>query len=270
MASSCVSLYRRADRVNLEIIMSMRAAIVTGASSGIGEATVRLLVSQGIPTLATGRCEERLRALEADYSCDAGRIATIAADVGEDGFAKRLFSEAGKKLGRIPDIYVLSAGIGLAGTLLKSKRDRWEQLIRVNYVSALGQMRDCIEIWTADHNQCVQIRDLVVIGSTVGRQISPMNPVYGSTKFALHALVEGLRQEVCHSGIRVTLIEPGFVVSRFQSAAEYDMGWFRSMETESGPLLRPEDVARVIDFIVRSPAHVHIDDVRVRPTRQKG
>jgi NADP-dependent 3-hydroxy acid dehydrogenase YdfG len=249
--------------------MSTRSAIVTGASSGIGEATVRLLVSQGIPTLATGRSREKLKALETDYNGDVRRIATVAADVLEDGFAKHLFDEARAIFGLTPDIYILSAGIGLTGTLMKSKRSGWARLINVNYIAALDQMRDCLELWSGGGGDNVGTRDLVVIGSTVGRQISTVNPVYGSTKFALHALVEGLRQEVCHNGIRVTLIEPGFVLSGFQVAADYDMSWFRSVETESGPLLRPEDVARVIDFVIRSPAHVHIDDVRIRPTRQK-
>lgn len=114
-----------------------------------------------------------------------------------------------------------------------------------------------------------QVRDIVVIGSTVGRQVSAANPVYGSTKFAVHSLVEALRQEVCALNIRVTLIEPGFVRSGFQEAAGYDTAWFEGVAAASGPLLVPEDVAEVVQFVLDRPKHVHLDDIRLRPTRQK-
>jgi NADP-dependent 3-hydroxy acid dehydrogenase YdfG len=107
-----------------------------------------------------------------------------------------------------------------------------------------------------------------VIGSTVGREVSARNPVYGSTKFALHSLVESLRRAVSASGVRVTLIEPGFVRSGFQDSAGYDREWFADVERASGPLLVPDDVARVVRFVVEQPPHVHVDDIRLRPTRQ--
>jgi NADP-dependent 3-hydroxy acid dehydrogenase YdfG len=111
--------------------------------------------------------------------------------------------------------------------------------------------------------------DIVVIGSTIGRQVSSVNPVYGATKFAVHSLVEALRQEICGSNIRVTLIEPGFVRTEFQASAGYDLQWFDRLESESGPFLDAQDIARTIAFVVNQPRHVHLDDIRIRPTRQR-
>ncbi|ATS51818.2 SDR family NAD(P)-dependent oxidoreductase [Xanthomonas citri pv. phaseoli var. fuscans] len=113
------------------------------------------------------------------------------------------------------------------------------------------------------------MQDIVVIGSTVGRTLSAGNPVYGATKFALHSLVESLRQELASSLIRVTLIEPGFVRSGFQQSAGYDMNAFDTLERDLGPFLSAEDVARSIRFVLDQPPHVHIDDIRLRPTRQR-
>lgn len=110
--------------------------------------------------------------------------------------------------------------------------------------------------------------DIVVMGSVVGRNVSPFNSVYGATKFAAHALAEGLRRELAAEGIRVTLIEPGTVKSEFQATAGYDPTWFAGYEKEIGPLLVPEDIARTAAFVVSQPPHVHLSDIMIRASRQ--
>ena len=110
--------------------------------------------------------------------------------------------------------------------------------------------------------------DIVIIGSVVGRHISPFSAVYGATKFAVHSLAEGLRREVGPKGIRVSLVEPGIVVSGFQDAAGYGDDLVQNFEDRFGPLLHGEDVANAIHYIVTQPPHVHISDIIVRPTRQ--
>ena len=111
-------------------------------------------------------------------------------------------------------------------------------------------------------------RDIVVLGSTVGRHISPFSSMYGSTKFAVNSLAEAARRELGPKGIRVTLVEPGFVVSEFQGVAGYDPEWFKGVVERIGPVLTPADVARTVGFIVSQPAAVHINDIVIRPTRQ--
>lgn len=110
--------------------------------------------------------------------------------------------------------------------------------------------------------------DIVIVGSTVGRQISPFSAVYGATKFAVHSLAEGLRREIGTKGVRVSLVEPGIVVSGFQSVAGYNDDLVQTFHQRFGPLLYGEDVARAIYCIVSQPPHVHFSDIVVRPTRQ--
>jgi NADP-dependent 3-hydroxy acid dehydrogenase YdfG len=110
--------------------------------------------------------------------------------------------------------------------------------------------------------------DIVIVGSVVGRHISPFSAVYGATKFAVHSLAEGLRREVGTSGVRVSLVEPGIVLSGFQLVAGYSDELVNNFEERFGPLLIGEDVANAIQYIVSQPPHVHISDIVVRPTRQ--
>jgi len=110
--------------------------------------------------------------------------------------------------------------------------------------------------------------DIVIIGSVVGRHISPFSAVYGASKSALHALTEGLRRELGPKGVRVSLVEPGMVLSGFQAAAGYSDAMVHGLNERFGPLLTGDDVANAIHYIVSQPPHVHISDIVVRPTRQ--
>jgi len=248
-----------------------RIAVVTGASSGIGEATVRLLAARGLSVVANGRRADRLGRLVDDVSESGGTAVAVPGDVTNDAVLDEVFEAAGMRWGRGPDVFVLCAGRGLPGTLLGSDQGQWRSLIELNYVSVLNQLRRCAELFTrvAALEPEPAVRDIVVVGSVAGRQVSGANPVYGSTKFAVHSIVEALRQEVCGHCVRTTLIEPGFVKSDFQRAAGYDAKWFRAIEDEFGPLLEPADIARTVEFVIEQPAHVHVDDIRIRPTRQR-
>lgn len=247
-----------------------RVAVVTGGTSGIGAATVQHLVRNGMLVAAHGRRQERLLELERSLNDVRRRVIGVPGDVNAPGSLARLFEAAEQEFGRPPSVFVLCAGIGQPGTVLSSDPTKWHSLVETNFLSVLQQLRECASLWLDSRIRQATgpIRDIVVIGSTIGRQVSALNPVYGSTKFAVHSIVEALRQEVCKEAIRVSLIEPGFVTSEFQVASGYDMQWFRTVEGDMGPLLAPEDIARVAHFIVSSPPHVHIDDVRIRPTRQ--
>ncbi|MFG0259987.1 MAG: SDR family NAD(P)-dependent oxidoreductase, partial [Phycisphaerales bacterium JB041] len=113
-----------------------------------------------------------------------------------------------------------------------------------------------------------EARDIVVLGSTVGRHVSPFSSMYGSTKFAVNSLAEALRREIGPKGVRVSLIEPGFVRSEFQGVAGYAEDWFAQVVERIGPVLTPEDCAEIISFIVSRPPAVHLSDALIRPTRQ--
>lgn len=244
----------------------MRVAMVTGATSGIGEATTRLFAKHGYAVVAGGRRRDRLDELVAG----GGEVLAVPGDVTDPRTVPAMFDAAHGRWGRVPDIAVLCAGLGLPGTVLTSDPTLWAELAETNYLSVLRQLRDCADRMTGDEGTGgTTVSDIVVVGSTVGRQVSSANPVYGATKFAVHSLVDALRQEVCRRGVRVSLIEPGFVRTGFQGTAGYDPVWFDEVDRDNGPLLTADDVAAAIAFVVAQPPHVHVDDLRIRPTRQK-
>ena len=247
-----------------------RIAIVTGATAGIGAAAARRLLDAGWAVVGTGRRDHRLRQMARESAEGQGAFLGVEGDVSDPDLVAKLAWEAVERWGRPPSAFVLAAGRGLPGSLLNSDVGLWQELIQVNYVSMAHQLRASAFVLREGSPQSKPSgpKDIIVIGSTVGRDVSASNPVYGSTKFAVHALVESLRRELSPAGIRVTLIEPGFVKSEFQQVAKYDREWFEGIEQASGPLLEPDDVAEVIEFVLDQPWHVHLDNIRIRPTRQ--
>ena len=244
-----------------------RIAIITGASSGIGEATARKLIEAGHAVVGNARSAEKLNALEKELGA---AFCAVAGDAGDEAVLDRLFATAEERYGRAADIVVVNAGRGLGGPVTEADMSRYAEILRLNVAGALALMQKASTRMVAEQQSGFpkQAADIVVIGSVVGRHISPFSAVYGSTKFAVHGLAEGLRREVGPKGVRVTLVEPGIVISGFQDAAGYDdaqVGYFRD---KFGPLLYSEDIANAIHFVVSQPPHVHVSDIMVRPTRQ--
>ena len=147
---------------------------------------------------------------------------------------------------------------------------QFEDMLKLNVTGALTLLQKSAKKMADEHPSSYpkQAKDIVIIGSVVGRHISPFSAVYGATKFAVHALAEGLRRELGPKGIRVSLVEPGIVVSGFQEGAGYGDDMVRNFDENFGPLLHGEDVANAINYIVAQSPHVHISDIMVRPTRQ--
>jgi NADP-dependent 3-hydroxy acid dehydrogenase YdfG len=261
------------DHISKDIILiqnNQRLAIVTGASSGIGKATVERLLNDGHLVIVNSRRRDPLIKLEKKYNKQHKTIFTVCGDISEEDTIKEILYVSDTISDIPPSIFVLCAGHGIPGTVISSDYSSWEKLFKVNCLAALQQLRYIANKMKshAFENNSTFVNDIVVIGSTIGRTVSSYNPVYGATKFALHSLVESLRQEVCNQNIRVTLIEPGFVQTEFQEAAGYDMQWFNETVNNIGPILQPEDIANAICFVINQPKHVHIDDIRIRPTRQ--
>jgi NADP-dependent 3-hydroxy acid dehydrogenase YdfG len=244
-----------------------RIAIVTGVTSGIGEATARRFISGGYAVVGNARTAEKLRALEQELGA---AFCGIAGDATDDAVLERLFASAIERFGRAADIVVANAGRGLGGSVKDADLSEFESMLKLNVTGALALLQKAARKMAGEQQSSYPKRaaDIVIIGSVVGRHISPFSAVYGATKFAVHSLAEGLRRELGPKGVRVSLVEPGIVISGFQDAAGYSGDMVHTFEERFGPLLHGEDVANAIHFIVTQPPYVHISDIMVRPTRQ--
>lgn len=255
-------------------VLDGRIAVVTGASAGIGEAVAIDLAAQGARVVANARRAERLQSL-----CDRlGRDCAVgvAGDAAEEPVIDRMLDTARERFGGEADLVVANAGRGLAGSVVTSDEAQWEEMVRTNLLGAARLMRRAaarmIEAGPdPQHGEgwLRRPRDIVVLGSTVGRHISPFSSMYGGTKFAVNSLAEAQRRELAPRGIRVSLVEPGIVRSEFQQVAGYDPDGFGELMQRYSPVLEPADVARAITFIAAQPAHVHLNDVVIRGTRQE-
>lgn len=245
----------------------LRVAIITGASSGIGEATARKFVDAGFAVIGNARNGARLREMGIELG---DGFCGVEGDASSTETIERLFGAARSRFGREADIVVANAGRGLGGSVSEADLSKFEEILQLNVKGALALMQHAAKrmVETQKTGFPQNAADIVVIGSVVGRHISPFSAVYGSTKFAVHGLAEGLRREIGPKGVRVTLVEPGIVISGFQDGAGYDDTQVRRFRENFGPLTESNDVANAIHFVVSQPPHVHVSDIMVRPTRQ--
>lgn len=244
-----------------------RVAIVTGVTSGIGESTTRKFIASGYGVIGNARNAEKLRALEKELG---PAFFGIAGDAAEPAIIEKLFAAAIKHFKKSADIVIANAGIGLAGTVKDADLSKFDEMLKLNVSGTLVLLQKAAQKMVDEKNSNPPqlASDIVVIGSVSGRHISPFSAVYGATKFAVHSLTESLRREVGPKGIRVSLVEPGIVISGFQDAAGYGDELVQNFNDKFGPLLNGEDIANTIHFIVSQPSHIHMSDIVIRPTRQ--
>ena len=248
---------------------SDRVAVVTGASAGIGFACARMLIESGARVVVNARRAGRLDEL---VELDTARVRPVAGDAAEPSVIAAML-DAARELGtREADLVIANAGRGLRGSPLDSDEAEWEDVLRINTLAATRLMREAIKRMIGEVGEPVgppqRPRDVVVLGSTVGRNLSPFSSFYGAAKAAVHMMAEAMRREAGPKGVRVTTIEPGVVASEFQSAAGYDPKAFGEFMDSIAPVLTPEDVARAILFSCGQPAGVHVNEIMLRPTRQ--
>ena len=243
-----------------------RVAIVTGATSGFGEATVKTFVDKGFGVIGSGRNQSVLKTMEKQFK---KHFKAVVGDVSDERVIDRLFTAAVDRFGKPADIVVVNAGRGLGGSVKNANLSELEKMTQVNIVGALKLMQKAARIMEPIQKKRFPdaAADIVVIGSVAGRHVSEFSTVYGATKSAVHALAEGLRRELSQSGVRVSLVEPGACLTGFQSSAGYSDDTVQKMVREYGPLVKVTDIALTIHYIVSQPPHVHLCDVVVRPTR---
>jgi len=249
----------------MEKLLSGRTAIVTGASSGIGHATACTLAQAGAAVVLHARRKDRLDKLVSEITAQGGKALAIAGDASNKTDIDILMDSAlkWKEGGYKVDIVVVNAGRGLAGGILDSDESQWQEVYQVNVLGAAHLMRQVGQYMVQRKSG-----DIIAIGSVVGQNISPFSGFYGSSKFAIGAIAEGLRREICSHGVRVSVIKPGIVLSEFQNVAGYDQENFGKGIAQFGKLLEPQAIADGIHWLLTLPSHVNINEITIRPTGQ--
>ena len=238
-----------------------RVAVVTGASSGIGAATVRALSAEGAAVALGARRTDRLEALAAELD---GRHHVGEVDVSDEEQARGFVQSAHDELGGL-DILVNNAGVMLLGPVADADTGEWRRMIDVNLMGLLYCTHAALPLMSRSGGG-----DIVNVSSVAGRRADAGAAVYNMTKFGVHGFSEALRQEALHSGIRVTTVAPGFVETELQGHNRNPVvrtAMERSRE-QIGDVLRAEDIADAIVHAVSRPAHVCVNEVVVRPTKQ--
>jgi NADP-dependent 3-hydroxy acid dehydrogenase YdfG len=243
-------------------------AVVTGASSGIGEATARALATEGATVTLVARRRDRLESLAGEIDAAGGRTLVIEADVSDQKQAAAAIDQAVSVLGRL-DTLVNNAGVMLLGPAVGAPLEEWQRMVEVNLLGLLYCSHEALpHLLKAAESDPRQVADIVNISSTAGRVPRSGSAVYNATKFGVVAFTEALRQEVTASHLRASLVEPGAVITELPSHNRPEIqetlrGRFGSME-----LLTAEDIADAITYIVTRPRHVAVNEVLIRPTEQ--
>jgi clavulanate-9-aldehyde reducatase len=238
-----------------------RVAVVTGASSGIGEATVRALSEAGAAVALGARRTDRLEAIAESLD---GPTLVREVDVSDEEQATGFVRDAAGELGGL-HILVNNAGVMLLGPVTDQTPDDWRQMVGVNLLGLLYCTHAALPLIAGNGGG-----DIVNISSVAGRRAAAGAAVYNMTKFGVHGFSEALRQEALHQGVRVTTVAPGFVETELQGHNTHPLVR-RTMERdreEIGEVLKAEDIAGEIVHAVTRPAHMCVNEVVVRPTGQ--
>ncbi len=241
-------------------------ALVTGASSGIGEATAELLASLGAKVALVARRADRLQTLAERIGSDA---LVIEADVGDREAAFGAVERTASELGRI-DTLVNNAGVMLLGPIQDAPLEEWETMLRVNVHGLLYCTYAALpHLLKAAEDSPRRVADIVNVSSVAGRVARLGSGVYNLTKHGVGAFSESLRQEVTERHVRVSLVEPGAVATELASHNRPEIQ--ENMRQRFGNVERMEatDIADAIAYIVTRPRRVAVNEVLIRPTEQR-
>jgi NADP-dependent 3-hydroxy acid dehydrogenase YdfG len=241
-------------------------ALVTGASSGIGQATATELASLGAKVVIVARRKERLDELVARIRDTGGTAHAIAADITDEAEAQQTVAEAVALHGRL-DILVNNAGVMLLSPTPESSIADWKRMVEVNVLGLLYFTHAAIpHLLAAAESGPRRVSDLVNVSSIGGRSVRPGSQVYNLTKWGVGALSESMRQELASKHVRVSVIEPGATYTELQEANRPEiLAQIRSRQ-DGFELLDAQDLADAIGYMVTRPRHVNVNEIMVRPT----
>jgi NADP-dependent 3-hydroxy acid dehydrogenase YdfG len=240
-----------------------KVIVITGASSGMGEAAARHLAAQGATVVLGARRIERLERLVAEITAAGGKALAVATDVTERGQVQRLVDAAVESFGKI-DVLINNAGIMPLSPLDRLKVDEWDRMIDVNLKGVLYGIAAALP-----HMQERKSGHIINLSSVAGHKLFGGSAVYSATKFGVRALSEGLRQEVKPHNIRTTIISPGAVKTELlEHISEADIQ--KANQDYVGEVGVPADsFARIVAFVISQPDELDINEVLFRPTSQE-
>jgi NADP-dependent 3-hydroxy acid dehydrogenase YdfG len=233
--------------------------VITGASSGIGEAVARAFSGDGHPLLLMARRLDRMTALELP------RAICAQVDVSDRDAVGRAVAQAEEQYGPA-DCLVNNAGVMLLGRTAEQHPCEWDRMIDVNVKGVLNGVHAVLEGMAGRGRGTI-----VNISSVAGRNVYPNHTVYCGTKFAVHAITEGIRAEVAATGVRLVTIAPGAVETELLGHTTNDAirGEYEAWKKQIGGAIRSEDVAEAVLFAYRMPAGVCVREIVLAPTKQE-
>jgi NADP-dependent 3-hydroxy acid dehydrogenase YdfG len=245
--------------------LSGKVAVVTGASSGIGEATAKHLSQLGADVVVIARRKDRLDTLVRSLQKNKGKASAIEADLMDAAASTYIVKEIIKDYGRI-DILVNNAGVMLLGPVLDAPIEEWENMISLNVLSLMRLTHAVLP-----HMEKAGSGHIVNISSVAGRVATANSAVYNASKWAVNAFTEALRQELTNNklAIRMTIIEPGAVETELASHNRPEIQeTLKKRWAGISKKLESDDIARAIIYAVAQPEHVNVNEILIRPLSQ--
>jgi NADP-dependent 3-hydroxy acid dehydrogenase YdfG len=244
--------------------LSGQVVAITGASSGIGEATALACARAGAAVALAARRIERIEALAEQIAADGGTALAIGTDVGEEDEARRFVDRAHAQLGRL-DVLVNNAGVMLLGPIENAPTEEWRRMIHANVFGVLYCTHAALPLMRAQGSG-----HIVNISSVAGRVARQGSGVYNLTKFGVGAFSESLRQEGVPLNVRVTLIEPGAVATELPGHNRQEVLEQMAKRFAGVTPLSSADIAEAILYAIGQPENVSVNEVLVRPRGQAG
>ena len=238
-----------------------KVVVITGASSGIGEATALLLAERGAKVVLGARRQDKLEVIAARIIKAGGEAVYAVTDVRKRADVTSLVNLAITQYGKI-DVLINNAGVGLISALDELRVDDWEEMIDVNLKGTLYGIAAALPIFRKQG-----FGHFINTLSTSGLKIVPLQSVYAGTKNAVRAITEGLRQEAGDK-LRVTIISPGFVHTDFADAMTNEAVKAQIIAARDKMAIPPDAIARAIAFAIDQPDNVDVGEIVVRPTAQ--
>ena len=240
-----------------------KVVVITGASSGLGEAAARHLSAQGASVVLGARRVERLQSLAKDLSRDGGKALAVETDVSNCDAVKKLVDTAVQTCGRI-DVMINNAGLMPQAPLELLKVNEWDRMIDVNIKGVLYGVAAALPYMKQQKSG-----HFINVSSVAGHKVGPGFAVYAATKFAVRALSEGLRQETKPYNIRTTVISPGAVASELANTVTDPETAARLHKYYEETAIPADSFARAVAFAINEPEDVDVNEILFRPTRQQ-